>query len=145
MVDFKPPGYTTMSPYVVVDGPRRVMDFTRTVFDAEEIECITLPDGTVMHSEVRIGDTMLMLGQTSQGMPALIGALYVYVADVDATYRKALDAGAESTQEPMEMFWGDRYCGFKDASGIQWWVATHVEDVPADEIQRRMAEQFGGS
>lgn len=141
MVDFKPAQLTTVSPYFVVDEPRRVMDFTRDVFGAEEIDCVTLPDGTVMHSKMRIGDTVLMLGRSSPDMGEITGAVYVYVEDVDAAAARAVEAGAEVTDEVMDMFWGDRFCGVV-ACGVRWWIATHTEDLTSDEIQRRMLEHF---
>src|SRR5206468_3698463 len=110
-------------------------------FDAKEIHRSEMPDGTVMHAEVRIGDSVVMLGETRDASSATPACLYMYVPDVDAVYARAVQAGGVSISEPRDQFYGDRSGGVKDACGNQWWIATHKEDVPADELARRAASQ----
>lgn len=132
-----PEGYHTVTPYLVVPGVAGLIEFLQQAFEAEERHRMARPDGTIMHAEVRIGDSIVMMGEATgefQPKPAMI---HLYVTDVDATYRRALAAGATSVREPTDQFYGDRTGGVKDASGNQWWIATHVEDVPADEMKRR--------
>jgi PhnB protein len=95
------------------------------------------PDGTIMHAEVKIGDSIVMMGEARGDCKPMPGSLYVYVNDADATYRRALQAGATSMMEPGDQFYGDRTAGVKDPSGNQWTIATHREDVPPEELRRR--------
>jgi uncharacterized glyoxalase superfamily protein PhnB len=97
------------------------------------------PDGVVMHAEVRIGDSMVMLSDGGGEWKPMPAVLYLYVPDADATYRRALDAGATSVQEPTTQFYGDRHGGVRDPSGNVWWIATRVEDVSPEELQKRAA------
>lgn len=136
-----PEGYHTVTPYLVVPGAAKLIEFLRHVFDAQEIERMARPDGTVMHAEVRIGDSVVMMGEASGEKPAMPAMLYLYVKDCDATYKRALQAGAISVMEPADQFYGDRNAAVKDASGNQWWMATHVEDVPPEEMARRARER----
>jgi len=136
-----PAGYHTITPYLVVQGVAQLMDFLKQAFDAREIMRMPLPDGTIMHAEVKIGDSTLMMGEARGEFKPMPGALYLYVADADATYTRALQAGATSTMEPADQFYGDRSAGVRDPVGNHWWIATHVEDVPPDELARR-AEAF---
>jgi PhnB protein len=87
--------------------------------------------------ELKIGDSVVMLGEAMKDAPAMPIGLYLYVNDADALYRKALDAGGESIGAPENMFWGDRVATIKDFAGNKWWIAAHVEDVDADELSRR--------
>ena len=133
-----PEGYGTCSPLFSVRGAARLIDFLKKAFGATEIYRFPSPDGTVMHAELKIGDSVLMLGEAAdQQHPPMPVALYLYVDDADATYRKALDAGGESIGAPDDMFWGDRVATVKDFAGNKWWIATHVEDVNSGEIERR--------
>ena len=132
-----PDGYHSVTPYLVVQGVAKLIDFLKQAFDAKEIERMAGPDGTVMHAEVRIGDSVVMMGEArgeSKPMPA---ALYLYVNDTDVTYRRALQAGATSLKEPADQFYGDRSGGVKDPAGNQWWIATRKEDVSPEELARR--------
>lgn len=123
---YKPAGYTSVAPYLIVDGAARTIDFLSRVFGAEELRRFPAPDGTVMHAEVRIGDTVVMLTDGAEGWPPVPSHVHVYVEDVDATYRRALDAGAESAQEPVQKDDEDKRGGVKDAGGTTWWIATRV-------------------
>ena len=136
-----PEGFHTVTPYLMVQGASKLIDFLKQAFGAEEILRMARPDGAIMHAEVRIGDSRVMMGEPMGGCQPMFGSLYLYVHDVDAVYKRALQAGATSTSEPADQFYGDRSAGIKDPVGNQWWIATHKEDVPPEEIVRR-AEAF---
>ena len=124
----KPKGYSTISPYLVVSGAQGVIDFLRNAFGATELRRYDNPDGTVMHAEVRIGDTVVMIADAGGGWPAFASWLHVYVNDVDATYQRALAAGGISVQEPKQREGDpDKRGGLKDSGGNTWWIATQVE------------------
>lgn len=140
-----PKGYHTITPYLVVQGAAQFIDFLKQAFGAEEILRMAQPDGTIMHAEVKIGDSGVMLGEAggeNKPMPAM---LHLYVEDMDGAYRRALQAGATSLREPADQFYGDRIGGVRDSFGNQWWLATHIEDVSADELAKRAADQAMGS
>ena|SRR5437016_1170607 len=139
----KPDDYHSVTPYLVVEGVPKLMDFLKEVFGAEEKEKMALPDGKIMHAEMRIGDSVVMMGEAGGENKPMPGFLYVYVEDTDETYQRALRAGAMSVREPKNEFYGDRNAGVRDACGNLWWIATHVEDVSDEEMQRRAAEQRG--
>lgn len=132
-----PDGFHTVTPYLVVQGASSLIDFLKKAFDAEEVHRSTRPDGVVMHAQVRIGDSMVMIGEAWGQFKPLPSAIYLYVKDTDAVYKKALKAGATSIMEPADQFYGDRNAGVKDASGMQWWIATHIEDVSPEELAKR--------
>jgi uncharacterized glyoxalase superfamily protein PhnB len=133
-----PDGYRTVTPYLVNRDVGKVIAFAKEVFDAKELfPPMKREDGTIMHAEVRIGDSAVMMGEASGASGPIPAMLYLYVDDVDATYRKAVQAGATSVSEPKNQFYGDRSAAVKDAAGNLWYVATHVEDVPPDEMERR--------
>lgn len=136
-----PEGYHTVTPCLVAEGAGRLIDFLKQAFGAEERFRMARPDGGVMHAEVKIGDSMVMLGDANAEWKAVPGVLYLYVEDADAVYQRALDAGATSIMAPVDQFYGDRHGGVKDFAGNLWWIATHKEDVPPDELRRR-AEAF---
>jgi PhnB protein len=136
-VKAKPEGYHTLTPYLVVEGAARLIDFLKAAFDAKETERMAAPGDRIGHAEVRIGDSVVMLGDAHGEHKPLQAMLYVYVDDADATYRRALAAGATSVQEPADQFYGDRSGGVRDPVGNLWWIATHVEDVPPAELKRR--------
>lgn len=139
-----PEGYNRVIPYLMSEGVGKIMDFLKQVFDAEEIERMQMPDGTVTHGEVRIVDSVIMLAEAQGDYKAQPVMLYLYVEDVDSTYKKAIDFGMESVREPINEFYGDRSAGVKDHSGNQWWMATHVENVSPEEIEKRAKEQGKG-
>jgi PhnB protein len=137
-----PDGYHSVTPYVMVDDAKSVLEFAKQVFGAEELFSMSTPDGKVGHAEIRIGDSIVMMADAStsdQGvsMPTL---LHLYVEDVDKRYAAALEAGATSLREPADQFYGDRSAGVKDSAGNHWWLATHIEDVPPDEMDKRAQE-----
>jgi len=133
-----PDGYHSLTPVVVVDGASRLIDFLKQVLNAEEEEVYKGPDGRVIHAELRIGDSVLMISDSNPQFPALPAMVNVYTEDVDAAYKRALKAGATSLREPANQFYGDRSAGIKDAHGNQWWIATHIEDVSQEELEKRM-------
>src|SRR5207302_1791520 len=94
------------------------------------------PGGAVAHAEFRIGNSMVMCGQAGEQHPAMPAMLYLYVTDVDVVFQKAVTAGGEVIRPVTDQFYGDRSGGVKDSNGIHWWIGTHVEDVPPDELQR---------
>jgi len=135
-----PDGYHTVTPYLVVPNVANLIDFLRRAFDAKEIGRFEDPkSGRLMHAEIRIGDSAVMMGEPSPEYPAMPAMLHLYVADVDATYRGAIQAGAVSLREPADQFYGDRSGGVTDPAGNQWWMSTHVEDVSPEEMRRRAA------
>ena len=136
-----PDGFHSVTPFLIVPEAAKLLDFLQQAFEAQELHRMPRPDGTIMHAEVRIGDSLVMMGEPMGGCQPMFGSLYLYVHDVDTVYRRALQAGATSTSEPADQFYGDRSAGIKDPVGNQWWIATHKEDVPPEEIARR-AEAF---
>jgi uncharacterized glyoxalase superfamily protein PhnB len=124
----KPAGYNSVSPYLIVDGADATIDFLTRVFGAIKLRRIGGGSGKVMHAEVRIDDTVIMLTDpVPPGWPAVPSHVHVYVPDVDATYKKALDAGAVSVQAPVKRQDENKRGAFKDAGGTTWWIATKVE------------------
>jgi PhnB protein len=127
MGSYKPDGYTSVSPYLIVDGASATIDFLRRVFAADEIRRFADPAGKVMHAEVRIDDTVVMIADGADGWPPVPSHVHVYVHDVDATYRRALEAGATSVQEPIKKEDPDKRGGVKDAGGTTWWIGTKID------------------
>ena len=134
-----PEGYHTITPFLVVPGAAKMIDFLKQAFGAEETFRSALPDGTVKHAEVKIGNSMLMIGDATGECAPSNSMFYLYVEDTDALYQRALTAGATSIMPPTDQFYGDRSGGVKDAYGNQWWIATHIEDVSPEEIEKRAA------
>ena len=136
-----PKGYHTVTPYIVVDGAEKMIGFMKSAFGAEIVhEPMMRADGKVMHAELKIGDSMVMISDASEHSSATSAMLYLYVPDVDAVYQKALKAGAMSLMEPSNQFYGDRSGGVKDAAGNRWFIGTHVEDVSPAELKKRAVE-----
>jgi uncharacterized glyoxalase superfamily protein PhnB len=121
---WKPAGYSTVSPYLIVDGAAATIDFLIQALDAQRLREFPAPDGKLMHAEVRVGDSVVMIADAAEGWPAIGAHVHVYVEDVKATYRRALEAGAESVQEPIRKDDEDRRGGVKDAGGTTWWIST---------------------
>lgn len=134
-----PDGYHTLTPYLTVQDAGALLAFLTQAFDAVETLRMSGPDGAVRHAEARIGDSIVMIGQAREQWTPRPGTIYVYVPDVDATYARALAAGAVSLREPATQDYGDRSGGVQDPQGNQWWLATHVEDVSPEELERRSA------
>ena len=123
---FKPATYSTVSPYLILAGAEGTIRFLTAVFGAEEIRRFTDDAGGIVHAEVRIDDTVLMLADSNEGWPPIGAHVHVYVADVDDTHRRAVAAGAESVQEPVKGEDDDKRGGVRDAGGTTWWIATKV-------------------
>ena len=141
-----PQGYHSVTPYLMVRGAQQEIDFLKQAFGATEKECLKNPDGSIMHAELQIGDSIIMLGEPhTADCPATSASFYLYVKDVDATYQRAVKAGGQSVMEVTDMFYGDRTGAVNDPAGNRWSVATHKEDVMGDELKRRaqtfMAQQ----
>ena len=133
-----PEGRNSVSPYLIVNQAAKVIELLTQAFDATELFRMPKPDGTIGHAEVKIGDSVVMIADASPPeIPPMPATVHVYVNDVDAVYRRAVRAGAESVREPADQFYGDRNAGVKDAGGNQWWISTHKEDLSPEEIERR--------
>jgi len=146
-----PEGYHSVTPYLIVDGADAAIRFYGEAFGAAEVLRMPMGEsGKLAHAEVKIGDSHVMLadefpevghlGPHKRGGPT--ASLMIYVPDVDAAYAKAIGAGAKEERPPADQFWGDRMGTLLDPFGHRWTLATHVEDVAEDEMQRRMAEAF---
>ena len=133
-----PSGYPRVMPYLVVDDPERLLDFSVQAFEAEVIERMEAPDGSVQHAEIRIDDSVVMMGPSRPEFGAMPTMLYVYVENCDEDYARALDAGAESHQEPADMPYGDRTAAVKGPCGNYWYLATRKEKLTPEEIAERM-------
>jgi PhnB protein len=138
-----PDGFHTVTPYLIVDGAKKVIDFMQAALGAKHDHEPTLrPDGTIMHATLKIGDSMVMISDASEHARAMPVMLYLYVSNVDAAYQLALKAGATSIMEPADQFYGDRSGGVKDPAGNSWFFGTHIEDVAPAELKKRAAEAF---
>jgi len=124
--DYKPTAYPSVSAYLVSNNAQQVIDFLRQTFDAKEARRFDKPDGSIMHAEVRIDDSVVMIADSGGAFPAVPMGLHVYVPDVDATYHRALTAGGISVQEPTQKNDPDRRGGVQDPAGNTWWIATQV-------------------
>jgi PhnB protein len=147
-----PEGYGTVTPYLIVNGAARAIEFYKQAFGATETFRMERPDGRVGHAEIKIGDSHVMLADEHPEMgargPQSIGgspiSLVLYVEDVDATVNRAVEAGAKLTRPVANQFYGDRTGGVEDPFGHAWYVATHVEDVAPEEMQKRAAAAHQG-
>src|SRR5579864_575967 len=138
-----PDGFHSITPYVVVDGAAKLIDFLQKAFDAKYHHEPTMrPDGSIMHATLKIGNSMLMIADASEHAKASPVMLYLYVSDVDAAHQKALKAGATSTMEPADHFYGDRSAGVKARAGNHWFLGKNIEDVAPAELKKRAADMF---
>jgi uncharacterized glyoxalase superfamily protein PhnB len=133
-----PEGYSNVIPFLVCNGADKVIDFCQKVFGAKVMDISKDDKGIIMHASIQIRDSAVMLTESSERYPAQSAMMYVYMENCDETYKLGIAAGGTSLREPTNEFYGDRSCGFTDPSGNQWWVATHIEDVSAEEIAERM-------
>jgi PhnB protein len=133
-----PEDYHTVTPYIVVKGADKLIDFMKQAFDAKETERMSMPDGSIGHAEVRIGDSVIMMGDAREDMwKTMPTSIYLYVEDCDAVYKRALEAGATTLMEPKDQFYGDRSGGVRDPVGNHWFIATHKEDLTRQELDKR--------
>jgi PhnB protein len=148
-----PPGFHALTPHLVVKGAAAYVDFLKKAFNAVEIRRSPGPGGKLMHAQLQIGDSMLMLADDFavefHMTPYVAGNLplylHLYVEDVDATYNQAVAAGCQATMPVSDQFWGDRYGHVLDPFGFHWAIATHKEDLTPEEAEARQAKMFGGS
>ena len=154
MADVKPipDGYPQVTPYLIVDGAADAISFYEKVLGAKERMRMPGPDGTIGHAEIELGDSVVMLSDGAPEMgarsPKAVGGtpvlIHVYAEDVDAVFDAAIAAGGTSMRAPEDQFYGDRSAQFEDPFGHHWSVATHVEDVSPEEMEKRMAKVMGG-
>jgi PhnB protein len=135
-----PEGWSTVSPYLMVEDVKKQMDFLINVFDANFREPLITPDGSIMHVAGMICEVGIMIGKHRPGLPPITSMNYVFTEDVDEMYNKALSYGAKSLMKPVDQFYGFRECGIVDPQGNQWWIAKRTEVVSREEIRRRMDE-----
>jgi PhnB protein len=132
-----PKGQPVVSPYLTVRGAQKLLDFLETTFGGRVTELIA-PNGRIAHAQVRIGDSVVMIGESPDENVPAPAVLYVYVHDVDATYQRALQNGGSSVREPADQFYGDRSGAVKDPCGNTWWIAARIEELSLAEIEKRM-------
>lgn len=143
-----PDGYSSVTPYLIVSGAAQALDYYKMAFDAQEIMRMPSPDGKIMHAELQIGSARIMLAdevpQMGHKSPQTLGGsgvgLMLYVTDVDDTFQRAVSGGATVMRPVINQFYGDRSGTITDPFGHQWTIATHVEDVPEAEMERRAQE-----
>lgn len=133
---YKPDWNNDVSPYLTVDSVEDQIKFLHNVFGAEVIEAPKQPDGKVFHAEVRIGDSIVMIGLSQKDWPALKSNVHVYVPDVNEVYKLALNNGAKTLTEPADMFYGNREAGFADPEGTNWWIAQLLKPMTEQEITK---------
>jgi PhnB protein len=146
-----PEGYHTITPALTVKNCAKALDFYKTAFGAEELFRMTSPDGKIGHAEIKIGDSIIFLSdefdmpgcaKSPQTLGASTGGLCIYVPDVDASYDRAVKAGASPNMPVSDMFWGDRYGNLIDPFGHVWAIATHKEDLTPQQIDERAQEFY---
>ena len=139
-----PEGYHSVMPYLVVGDAVRAIDFYTRAFGAKELMRMGAPEGKIGHAELKIGDSIIMLSDEMMGnrSPQTLGgspvSIFLYVEDVDSVFNQAINAGGKGDGSPADMFWGDRFAKLTDPFGHVWSIATHIEDVAPDEMQRRV-------
>jgi PhnB protein len=143
-----PQGFRTVTPYLTLHDAARALDFYKRAFGAQEIMRMDAPGGKIGHAEIKIGDSIIMLGDEMPGSgaqsPHTLGGtsagIMLYVENVDAVFNQAVSAGAQAEAQPADMFWGDRYGRLRDPFGHSWSVATHKEDIAPAEMSKRMQQ-----
>lgn len=146
-----PDGYHTVTPYLIVKGAAKALDFYKQAFGAQELFRLAGPGGRIMHAEIRIGDSPIMLADEAPEFlatsPETLGGtpvgFMIYVEDVDRSFRQAIDAGGKEIRPVVDQFYGDRSGTVMDPFGHKWTIGTHKEDVSPEEMQKRM-EKMGG-
>lgn len=133
-------GFHTVTPYLFAENANRVIEFTVSAFDAVLVMRKDRPDGGLVHAELRIGNSMVMTGDSSEKFGPMPASIYLYVTDCDAVYRRALEHGSVTVFDIMDLPSGERYGGVKDPCGNIWWITTHIKDVSAEEEEKRWRE-----
>jgi len=136
-----PEGYHSVTPFIIVRGAAQLLDFVRDAFGAMEIARVRSEDGTLGHAETKIGDSVVMMFDSKADWPETPAFLRLYVEDCDATYQQALKANATSVTKPTNMPWGDRVCRVRDPLGNLWWIMARIENISAEEIEKRWGEK----
>ena len=139
-----PDGYHSIQPYLHIRGAVEALDFYKKAFGATERMRMSYPDGRIGHAEIQLGDSVIMLADeypekeiySPKHFGGSAASLMFYVEDCDSVYHQALSAGAKSIREPADQFYGDRMAGVEDPFGFQWWIGTHIKDVPMEELQK---------
>ncbi len=134
-----PDGYHSLTPFLNVKGAAKAIEFYQKAFGAEERGRMNGPTGSIIHAEIKIGDSIVMLAEAETESPT-VSSTHLYTKDTDAAFKRAIDAGCEVKMPPMNMFWGDRYARVTDPFGNRWGIATHIEDVPENQMKSRMDE-----
>ena len=138
-----PEGFHTITPYLAVYKVSETIEFLKQAFDAKEIDRHTMPDGRVMNATIRIGDSMIMMGERPADQAPSPAMLYMYTEEADKLYQRAIDAGGKSIMEMTDQFYGDRSGAVEDPSGNQWWLAIHIEDMSDEELMERAKRERG--
>lgn len=149
-VDPIPKGFSTVTPYLSLDRAAEAIEWYKKAFSAKEVNRSEMPGGKIMHAEIKIGDSMIFLAdefpeispetKSPQSAGCVTGTIFLYVPDVDALFKRAVDAGARVVMPVADMFWGDRFGKIADPFGHHWGIATHKEDLAPQEVQKRQAE-----
>jgi PhnB protein len=143
-----PQGYRTVTPYLTVNDAARAIDFYKRAFNAQEVMRMGTPNGKIAHAEIKIGDSLIMLGdempqgtvKAPQSVGGTTAGIFLYVENVDESFNQAVSAGAQPEAKPSDMFWGDRFGTVRDPFGHHWSMATHIEDVAPADMKQRMQE-----
>ena len=143
-----PDGYHAITPYLYFEQTRAAIDFYKTAFGAQERGVMDGPGGAVMHAELQIGDSVIMMADNADQAPSRLGgtavSILIYTEDVDAMFKRAIAKGATSLAEPEDKFYGDRMGSLRDPFGHEWSIGTHIEDVSEEQMQERMAAMAPG-
>ncbi|HLG19065.1 MAG TPA: VOC family protein [Bdellovibrionota bacterium] len=145
-----PEGYHAVTPYLTIRNAAKALEFYKKAFGAEELTRMPGPGGSLMHAEIKIGDSIVMMGEEApdrgqkspQGLNGTPVGLFIYVKDVDKAFQRAADAGAKAIMPVADMFWGDRYGQLEDPFGHRWSLGTHKEDLTPAEIEKRAQAFF---
>jgi uncharacterized glyoxalase superfamily protein PhnB len=140
-VKHQPEGMKTVNPYLMVEHVEQLITFIELVFDGKPKYKLDRPDGSVMHAEIIVGDSIIMVGEPMKEYGSFPTSIYIYVPDCDKVYKDAIQHGAKSVMVPTDMkHAGERYGGVKDPYGNLWWIATHIEDLTPEEQAKRIQE-----
>jgi PhnB protein len=145
-----PDGYHTLTPFLTMRDAARAIEFYKAAFGAEERGVMRAPDGKVLHAELKIGDSIIMLSDefpeygsvSPQALNGSSSGLHIYLDNVDAAFERAVKAGAKVEMPVMDQFWGDRYGKLKDPFGHQWSIGTHIKDLSMDDMKKGMDDAF---
>lgn len=135
-----PEGYQTVIPYLIIKNPATTIEFAENVLNAVILDKTETTDGEIVHAELRIGDSVVMMGQSGEHYPAQPCMLHIYLTDIDEAFKRTVKAGANVVRKPENQFYGDRSALVVDANEISWNLSTHIEDVTPEEMQRRAEE-----